>query len=110
MKMIMIPSKIYARIDSVCFSPTNSIMIPNWLPWIIIGGIVFIVLSIIGAKYKDKPYQTKQYLQDFISGAILIGFTGVLMPDLFPALPSMATVSEMDDMDLQVGPPRLAGR
>ena len=77
---------------------------------------MFIVLSFIGAKYKDKEYKNIQFLQDFISGSILIAFTGVLVPDVFPILsipsgladgfPSM----QVDDVDLQVGPPRLAGR
>lgn len=90
-------------------------MIPVWFPWIFVGGIVFIVLSFIGAKYKDKEYRSIQYLQDFISGSILIAFTGVLMPDVFPtlsfpySLPQL-TGGGMDDMDLQVGPPRLIGR
>jgi hypothetical protein len=60
-------------------------------------------------------YRNIQFLQDFISGAILIAFTGVLVPDVFPKveLPSMISYlsSELvDDQDLQVGPPRLAGR
>ena len=99
----------------VCFSHTNLIMIPVWFPWIFIGGIVFIVLSFIGAKYKDKEYRSIQYLQDFISGSIVIAFAGVLVPDMFPVLslpsglPSF-TGSGMDDLDLQVGPPRLIGR
>ena len=91
-------------------------MMPVWFPWMLVGGIVFIVLSFIGAKYKDKEYKNIQFLQDFISGSILIAFTGVLVPDVFPILsipsgladgfPSM----QVDDVDLQVGPPRLAGR
>lgn len=89
---------------------------PVWFPWIFVGGIVFIVLSFIGAKYKDKEYRSIQYLQDFISGSILIAFAGVLMPDVFPtlsfpaSLPVLSGGSGMDDMDLQVGPPRLIGR
>jgi uncharacterized membrane protein len=89
-------------------------MIPVWFPWIFVGGIVFIALSFIGAKYKEKEYRSIQYLQDFISGSILIAFTGVLIPDIFPVLslpsgmPQMGNV--IDDMDLQVGPPRLIGR
>jgi len=93
---------------------------PTWFPWIFVGGILFIALSFIGAKYKDKQYKTIQYFQDFISGAILIGFLGVLAPDLFPkielssAIPISLTsgggFGEMSEFDLQVGPPRLAGR
>ena len=101
----------------MCFSHTNLIMIPIWFPWIFVGGIAFIVLSFIGAKYKDKEYRSIQYLQDFISGSIVIAFAGVLIPDMFPvisfptSLPQLSgSMSTVDDMDLQVGPPRLIGR
>lgn len=92
-------------------------MMPTWFPWIFVGGLIFILLSFIGAKYKDKEYKNIQFLQDFISGAIMIGFTGVLVPDLFPvleipSLPSMSSFSAegASEMELQVGPPRLFGR
>jgi len=90
-------------------------MIPAWFPWMVVGGLIFIVLSFIGAKYKEKEYKNIQFLQDFISGSIVIAFTGVLVPDLFPplSLPSFSSpvsFSEGTDMDLQVGPPRLFGR
>ncbi len=89
---------------------------PNWFPWIFVGGLVFIVLSFIAAKYKDKEYKRIQLLQDFISGSILIAFAGVLVPDMFPkveipvSLPSSIIGGDNSDFDLQVGPPRLAGR
>jgi hypothetical protein len=91
-------------------------MIPVWFPWIFVGGIVFIVLSFTAAKYKDKEYKKIQFLQDFISGSILIAFTGVLVPDVFPKmeLPEFTATfggaGQGPDLDLQVGPPRLAGR
>ena len=92
-------------------------MMPNWFPWIFIGGLVFIALSFTAAKYKDKEYNKIQLLQDFISGSILIAFSGVLMPDMFPkmelleAIPvSFTSGIGSNDLDLQVGPPRLAGR
>ena len=92
-------------------------MMPNWFPWIFVGGIIFIALSFVGAKYKDKDYKKIQVLQDFISGSILIAFAGVLVPDMFPKfdLPEMGIVpisfsGAANDLDLQVGPPRLAGR
>lgn len=90
-------------------------MMPAWFPWIFVGGIVFIALSFTAAKYKDKDYKKIQYLQDFISGSILIAFAGVLVPDIFPKfeLPSSVSVPFSGgggDLDLQVGPPRLAGR
>jgi hypothetical protein len=84
----------------------------------LVGGLVFIVLSFIGSKYKDKEYKNIQYAQDFISGSILIALTGVLVPDLFPqfelpaSLGTFGTLGYMgsDDIDIQVGPPRLAGK
>jgi len=91
-------------------------MIPTWFPWIFVGGVLFIALSFIGSKYKDKQYKNIQFLQDFISGSILIAFMGVLVPDMFPkmdiSLPSHFPThfSGFDEMDLQVGPPRLVGR
>jgi hypothetical protein len=92
-------------------------MMPNWFPWIFVGGLVFIILSFTAAKYKDKDYKKLQLLQDFISGSILIAFTGVLVPDMFPKieLPESIPISfgsglGSNDLDLQVGPPRLAGR
>ncbi len=90
---------------------------PNWFPWIFVGGLVFIALSFTAAKYKDKDYKKIQLLQDFISGSILIAFAGVLVPDMFPkmempdSLPiNLGVGLGSNDLDLQVGPPRLAGR
>ena len=94
-------------------------MTPVWFPWMFVGGILFIVLSFIGAKYKEKEYRSIQYLQDFISGSILIAFTGVLIPDVFPAFPAFSALSALslptydafDEMEMvQVGPPRLMRR
>lgn len=102
-------------------------MIPVWFPWIFVGGIMFILLSYVASKYKDKDYKRIQFLQDFISGSILIAFTGVLMPDIFPkieitsvfpgslgsivsSVSSIGVGSSDGDFDLQVGPPRLVGR
>ncbi len=88
-------------------------MIPVWLPWIVVGGGIFIALSFLGAKYKDKEYRNIQFLQDFISGSIFIAFAGVLMPDMFPVIdlpiPSF-DMKDGNDFDLQIGPPRLIGR
>ena len=104
------------------FSRTTYIMTPVWFPWMFVGGLLFIVLSFIGAKYKEKEYRSIQYLQDFISGSILIAFTGVLIPDVFPEFPALSTMSALsalslptqdafDEMEMvQVGPPRLMRR
>jgi hypothetical protein len=81
---------------------------PIWFPWIFIGGILFILLSLLGAKIKERPYRNVQYLQDFISGAIFIGLLGVAAPDVFPVMDMPTFPSALqDDMDIQVGPPRL---
>lgn len=92
-------------------------MIPVWLPWTLVGGVIFIVLSYIGAKYKDKEYRNIQFLQDFISGSIFIAFAGVLMPDMFPKIELPSSLPSLDmnggnnsEFDLQIGPPRLIGR
>lgn len=90
-------------------------MIPVWFPWIFVGGSLFIALSFLGSKYKNKEYRNIQFLQDFISGSIFVAFAGVLMPDLFPtfelpSMPSLPFSSESNDFDLQIGPPRLIGR
>ena len=92
-------------------------MTPVWFPWMFVGGILFIVLSFIGAKYKEKEYRSIQFLQDFISGSILIAFTGVLIPDVFPTFPALSSVMSLptqdafDEMEMvQVGPPRLMRR
>jgi uncharacterized membrane protein len=93
-------------------------MMPTWFPWMLVGGLVFIALSFIGSKYKDKEYKNIQFAQDFISGAILIALTGMLVPDLFPQFELPASLSTLgvlgsaisDDIDIQVGPPRLAGK
>ncbi len=107
-----------ACMKALCFSKVIK-MIPSWFPWIFVGGLLFIILSFIASKYKDKEYKKIQYLQDFISGSILIAFTGVLMPDLFPKIELSNTVTSSlgniintveNEFDLQVGPPRLAGR
>jgi hypothetical protein len=103
------------------FFHTIEIMMPLWFPWIVVGGLLFTFLGFVGSKYKEKVYKPLQSLQDFISGSILVAFTGVLMPDLFPAmeLPAMPWNTAggglggvsggglVDDVDLQVGPPRL---
>jgi hypothetical protein len=84
-------------------------MMPVWLPWTLLGGIVFIVLSLIGSKLKERPYRNAQYLQDFISGAILIGFVGVAAPELFPSveMPTLPSALPTFEDEVQVGPPRL---
>jgi hypothetical protein len=86
-------------------------MIPIWFPWMFVGGGLFIALSFLGAKYKDKEYRNIQFAQDFISGSIFIAFLGVLIPDMFPQFEMPAfDMKQSNDFDLQIGPPRLIGK
>lgn len=89
-------------------------MIPAWFPWIFVGGSLFIAMSFIGTKYRDREYKNIQFLQDFISGSIFVAFMGVLIPDMFPKfeIPSMSfdMSGGNNEFDLQIGPPRLIGR
>ena len=86
-------------------------MIPIWFPWMFVGGGLFIALSFLGAKYKDKEYRNIQFAQDFISGSIFIAFLGVLIPDIFPQFEMPAfDMKQSNDFDLQIGPPRLIGK
>ena len=95
---------------------------PNWFPWIFVGGILFILLGWIGTRYKERTYHRIQTLQDFISGAICIGFMGILIPDVFPSISGVTAWFSTGDAGLlsmygdgvsleeqivQVGPPRL---
>ena len=96
---------------------------PLWFPWILVGGILFILLGWVGTRYKERTYTRLQTMQDFISGAIFIGLLGVFLPDVFPDLSSyvptfaefspsnsLLTMSGGSDAVVQVGPPRLMGR
>lgn len=93
--------------------------LPTWFPWMIVGGMVFMILSFVASKYNNKPHKKSTFLQDFLSGSILIAMMGALVPDSFPTFPfSSSTVSSItslpssllysgsDDIDLQVGPLR----
>ena len=106
------------RLRDMRFFHSYEIMTPTWFPWIVVGGLLFTILGFIGSKYKEKVYRPIQSLQDFISGSILVAFTGVLMPDLFPTIDLSPVMSSLsfplsngsmltEDVDLQVGPPRL---
>jgi len=75
------------------------------------------LLSFVASKYQGKPHKTLAWAQDFVSGGIVVGLLGVLVPDAFPAFPvdlSGLTVASItntvqgspDDMELQVGPLR----
>jgi len=91
---------------------------PPWLPWMFVGGIAFMILSLLASKYQGKQHKTITFAQDFISGSILIALLGVLVPDVFPDFPlstssvAMPNFSGMlrsgggDDIEIQVGPLR----
>jgi len=97
---------------SSLFFPRLPIM-PPWLPWIVVGGIAFMLLSLLASKYQQKEHKPITFAQDFISGGIVVSLLGVLVPDAFPAFPlSMPNFTELvrksdeGDMDVQVGPIR----
>jgi hypothetical protein len=91
---------------------------PTWFPWIVVGGAVFMALSFVAAKYKGVPHTGKAFVQDFLSGGVVIALLGVLVPDVFPdfplSVPSSSEVSTTmkgllsgtgsDDVELQLGP------
>jgi hypothetical protein len=91
---------------------------PSWFPWIVVGGIVFMALSFVAAKYKGAAHSGKAFVQDFLSGGVVIALLGVLVPDAFPTFPlSVPSTGEVsttmkgllsgggsDDVELQLGP------
>lgn len=90
-----------------------------WFPWMIVGGISFMILNFVASKYNERKHSPTMFIQDFVSGGILIALLGALVPDYFPAFPvSARDVSSMSlptipgvtgpssDFDLQVGPLR----
>jgi hypothetical protein len=89
---------------------------PSWLPWIFVGGVAFMILSFIASKYKSQPHKPISFAQDFVSGGLVVGLLGILVPDAFPAFPldvaslSSSSLKQMvqgdDDIDIQVGPLR----
>jgi hypothetical protein len=86
---------------------------PPWLPWILVGALAFMLLSLLASKYQQKEHKPITFLQDFISGGIVVSLLGVLVPDAFPAFPlsvpnftDLVRKSDEGDMDVQVGPIR----
>jgi len=89
---------------------------PSWFPWIVVGGLAFMILSFVASKYSGKQHTSRAFAQDFLSGGIVVTLLGILAPDVFPtfpvAVPSTSDVSSTmkgllsgaeDDM-LQIGP------
>ncbi len=87
---------------------------PNWFAWMFVGGIVFMLFSFIASKVQNKVHKKGSFVQDFLSGSIVIAFLGLISPDLFPELniplPSGVELPSIigggDDFDVQVGPLR----
>jgi hypothetical protein len=90
---------------------------PSWFPWIVVGGLAFMLLSFVASKYSGKQHTGRAFAQDFLSGGIVVTLLGILAPDLFPSFPvSVPSTSDVsstmkgllsgggDDMDLQIGP------
>ncbi len=92
---------------------------PSWFPWILVGGLAFMLLSFVASKYSGKAHTGRAFAQDFLSGGIVVTLIGILVPDVLPtfpfSVPSTTDVSSTmkgllsgggDDMDLQIGPLR----
>ena len=99
----------YARL--LFFQPPS--IMPPWLPWVIVGGIVFMLLSLLASKYQEKEHKAITFAQDFVSGGIVVALLGVLVPDAFPAFPlsvpnftELVRKSDEGEMDVQLGPIR----
>lgn len=91
--------------------------LPAWVPWMLVGGVLFAGLSIAAAKYNGRQQKSTAIAQDFLSGSILIALLGAIMPDYFPQFPIDAkglmqlgssgggvAGSQASDFDLQLGP------
>jgi hypothetical protein len=91
---------------------------PTWFPWIVVGGLAFMLLSFVASKYSGKQHTSRAFAQDFLSGGIVVTLLGILAPDVFPSFPvSVPSTSDVSstmkgllsgesDMDLQIGPLR----
>lgn len=91
---------------------------PSWFPWILVGGLAFMLLSFVASKYRGKSHTTRAFAQDFLSGGIVVTLLGILAPDILPnfplSVPSTTDVSSTmkgllsgggeDTMELQIGP------
>ena len=108
------------------------------LPWILISGLIFSLLSYVANRYHGKERNVRELAQDFIGGSIFVSLLSAIVPDIFPDISnnfslklgnfnlfdatkiignsiSSASVntfgggsSKADDIDLQIGP--LPGR
>lgn len=90
-------------------------LLPEWSPWILVGGLFFMSLNWIASKYQNRQHTNKAFMQDFLSGSIIMAFLGFVSPNIFPVIDqslisSLTSVSSLSgwsdnqDYDLQVGP------
>lgn len=54
------------------------------VPWILLGGVLFLVLSYIANKYHKKERKLLEFVQDFIGGVIFVSLLSAIVPDIFP--------------------------
>ena len=59
------------------------------LIWVLIGGLLFVLLSYAFLKFKNKQTSYISFMQDFISGGIAVTLATVLIPSYFPQLPTV---------------------
>lgn len=58
------------------------------LPWIVISGLVFSILSYVANRYHGKERSNTQLAQDFVGGSVFLGLLSAVVPDIFPDISS----------------------
>lgn len=66
------------------------------LPWILISGFVFSLLSYVANRYHGRDRNIKELSQDFLGGSIFIGLLSAIVPDIFPDILSKLNISSMN--------------
>ena len=66
------------------------------LPWILISGLIFSLLSYAANKYHGRDRNIKELSQDFLGGSIFIGLLSAIVPDIFPDISSKLNISGMN--------------
>lgn len=66
------------------------------LPWIVLSGLIFVILSYVANKYHGKDRKTRELVQDFIGGSVFIGFLSSIIPDIFPDISTILTLNTLN--------------
>ena len=68
------------------------------LPWIVLSGFVFVILSYVANKYHGKDKTLKDFFQDFIGGSVFVGLLSAIIPDIFPDITSSIPIKSLNIM------------